>query len=50
MDKENVVQYAMEYCSVIKKNGFESVVVRWMTLEPIIQSEICHKEENKYCI
>ena len=47
MDKENVVQYTMEYCSTIKKNGFESVVVRWMTLEPIIQSEICHKVENK---
>ena len=50
MDKENVIQYIMEYCSAIKKNGFESVVVRWMTLEPTIQSEIRHKEETKYCI
>ena len=30
--------YTMEYCSVIKRNTFELVLVRWMNLEPIIQS------------
>ena len=32
-----------------KKNNFESVLVRWMNLEPVIQSEVSQKE-NKYCI
>ena len=32
--------YTMEYYSAIKKNSFESVLMRWMKLEPIIQSEI----------
>ena len=32
--------YAMEYYSTIKKNAFESVLMRWMKLEPIIQSEV----------
>ena len=31
--------YTMEYYSLIKRNGFESVLVRWMNLEPVIQSE-----------
>ena len=31
--------YTMEYYSAIKKNSFESVLMRWMKLEPIIQSE-----------
>jgi len=35
----------MEYYSAIKKNTFESVLMRWMTLEPIIQSEV--KPERK---
>ena len=42
--------YAMEYYSAIKRNRFDSVVVRWMNLEPLIQSEISQKEKNKYCI
>ena len=33
--------YTMEYYSAIKKNTFESVLMRWMKLEPIIQSELC---------
>ena len=33
-----------------KKNAFESVLMRWMNLEPIIQSEISQKEKDKYCI
>ena len=36
----------MEYYSAIKKNAFESVLMRWMKLEPIIQSEVSQKEKN----
>ena len=42
--------YTMEYCSVIKKNTFESVLMRWMKLEPIIQSEVSQKEKHQYTI
>ena len=41
--------YTMEYYSVIKINAFESVLMRWMNLEPIIQSEVGQKEKDKYC-
>ena len=40
----------MEYYSAIKRNTFESVLMRWMNLEPIIQSEVSQKEKNRYCI
>ena len=36
--------YTMEYYSAIKKNSFESVLMRWMKLEPIIQSEVSQKD------
>ena len=39
----------MEYYSAIKKNTFESVL-RWMKLEPIIQSEVSQKEKHQYGI
>ena len=42
--------YTMEYYSAIKRNAFESVLMRWMKLEPIIQSEASQKEKAKYCI
>ena len=42
--------YIMEYYSAIKKNAFKSVLMRWMNLEPIIQSEVSHKEKDKHCI
>ena len=42
--------YTMEYYSAIKKNAFESVVMRWMKLEPIIQSEVSQKEKHQYSI
>ena len=42
--------YTMEYYSVIKRNAFESVLMRWMNLEPIIQSEVSQKEKDKYRI
>ena len=40
----------MEYYSAIKKNTFESVLIRWMQLEPIIQSEVSQKEKHQYSI
>ena len=40
--------YTMEYYSAIKKNTFESVLMRWMKLEPIIQSEVSQKEKHQY--
>ena len=42
--------YMMEYYSVIKKNAYESVLMRWMKLEPIIQSEVSQKEKHQYSI
>ena len=42
--------YTMEYYSAIKRNAFESVLMRWMNLEPIIQSEVSQKGKDKYCI
>ena len=42
--------YTMEYNSAIKRNAFESVLMKWMNLEPIIQSEVSQKVKNKYCI
>ena len=40
----------MEYYLAIKRNAFESVLMRWMNLEPIIQSEVNQKEKDKYRI
>ena len=42
--------YSMEHYSAIKRNTFESVLMRWMNLEPTIQSEVSQKEKDKYCI
>ena len=42
--------YTMEYYSAFKKNTFESVLMRWMKLEPIIQSEVSQKEKHQYSI
>ena len=42
--------YTMECYSAIKGNAFESVLMRWMNLEPIIQSEKCQKEKDEYCV
>jgi len=38
--------YTMEYYSAIKRNEFESILVRWMNLEPVILSEVSQKEKN----
>ena len=40
----------MEYYSAIKRNAFESVLMRWMRLEPSIQNEVCQKKKDKYHI
>ena len=40
----------MEYYSAFKKNTFESVLMRWVKLEPIIQSEVSQKEKHQYSI
>ena len=42
--------YTIEYYSAIKKSTFESVLMRWMKLEPIIQSEVSQKEKHQYSI
>ena len=40
----------MEYYSATKRNAFESVLMRWMNLEPNTQSEVSQKEKDKYRI
>jgi len=42
--------HTMEYYSAIKRDASESVLMRWMNLEPIIQSEVSQKEKDKYHI
>ena len=42
--------YTMEYYSVIRKNSFESVLMRWMKLEPIIHSEVSKKDKDQCSI
>ena len=39
--------YTMEYYSTIKRNAFESVLMRWMKLEPIMQNEVSQKEKHQ---
>ena len=42
--------YTMEYYSAIKKKSFESILMRWMKQEPIIQSEVSQKDKDQYSI
>ena len=42
--------YTMEYYSAMKSNTFESILMKWINLEPIIQSEVSQKEKHQYCI
>ena len=42
--------YTMEYYSAIKKNSFESILMRWMKLEPIMQSEVSQKDKDHYSV
>ena len=50
MDKEVVVHILNGILLTHKRNAFESVLIRWMSLEPIIQSEVSQKEKDKYRI
>ena len=42
--------YTMDYYSATKNNTFESVLMRWMKLGPIMQSEVSQKEKHQYSI
>ena len=42
--------YTMGYYSAMKRNSFESVLMRWMDLEPVVHSEVSQKEKDKNCI
>ena len=42
--------YTKEYYSAMKRNAFESVLIRWMNLEPSIQSEVTQIQKDKYHI
>jgi len=42
--------YTMEYYSARKRTTFESVLMRWMNLESLVQSEVSQEEQNKYYI
>ena len=42
--------HTMEYYSAIKKDSFEAILMKWMKLEPIIQSEVSQKEKYQYSI
>ena len=48
--KKQWCTYTMEYYSAIKRNTFESVLMRWMKLEPIIRSEVSQKEKHQYSV
>ena len=50
MDKEVVVHVHHRILLSHKMDTFESILVRWMNPEPIIQSEVSQKEEDKYLI
>ena len=50
MDKEAVYIYTVDYYSAIKRNTSESVLMRWVNLEPTIQSKVSQKEKDKYRI
>ena len=50
MDKEVIVHIHNRIFSAIKRNTFESVLMKWMNLESIRESEMNQKEKDKYCI
>ena len=50
MDKKAMVHIHNEILLSYKKNAFESVLMRWMKLEPIIQSEVSQKEKHQCSI
>ena len=42
--------YMMEYYSSIKRNRVETFLMRWMNVEPVVQSELNQRERDKYHI
>ena len=42
--------YTKEYYSAMKRNAFESVLLRWMNLETVIQGEVSQNEKSKYIL
>ena len=50
MDKKLWYVYTVEYYSAIERNAFELVLMWWINLAPIIQSEVSQKEKDKYHI
>ena len=42
--------YTMEYYSAIKRKFFESILMRWMNVKPIIPSEVSQKEKDKHIL
>ena len=50
MDKDFVIHIYSRILLSPKRNAFESILMRWMNLEPIIQTEVRQKEKDKYCI
>ena len=46
----NIYVHTVEYYSATKRNEFEPAELRQMSLEPITQSEVSHKQKNKYHI
>ena len=50
MDKKAVVHTHNGVLLSLKKNTFESVLMRWMKLEPIIQREVSQKEKHQYSV
>ena len=45
---EQLNMYTMKQYSAMERNEFESAKMKWINLEPVIQSKV--KKENKYCI
>ena len=50
MDKKLWYICTVEYYSAVKNDAFESVLMGWLKLEPIIQSEVSQKEKHRYSI
>ena len=42
--------YTMDYYSAIKRKPFESVLMKWINLGPVVQSDVSQKKQNKYHI
>ena len=50
MDKEVAVHIHNGMLLSHKRDAFDSVLMRWMNIEPIIQNEVSQKDKDKYCV